>query len=293
LFYAVFNTIAPVVVCALVGYIWAKRVGGYEIAFVTRIVTLIGMPALVFETLIKVDLTAEALLKLGASALVSTGLFALISVIVLRAAKLEVRTYLPSLTFANTGNMGLSLCLLAFGAPGLAMAIGYFTVNAILVFGLGPSIAAGRFDLRAVMRMPLVWATAAAIVVMAADIELPAWAMSSLNMLGSFAIPLMLITLGVSLADLKIQGMGLSVSLALLRLGMGFGVGLGVAELFGFEGMARGVVIIECAMPAAVFNFMFAKMYETRPAEVAGVIMVSTLLSFLTLPALMWFVMGG
>jgi predicted permease len=293
LFYAVFNTIAPVVVCALVGYIWARRVGGYEIAFVTRIVTLIGMPALVFETLIKVDLTAEALLKLGASALVSTGLFALISFVVLRAAKLEVRTYLPSLTFANTGNMGLSLCLLAFGAPGLAMAIGYFTVNAILVFGLGPSIAAGRFDIRAVMRMPLVWATALAIVVMAADIELPAWTMSSLNMLGSFAIPLMLITLGVSLADLKVQGMGLSISLAVLRLGMGFGVGLGVAELFGFEGMARGVVIIECAMPAAVFNFMFAKMYETRPAEVAGVIMVSTLLSFLTLPALMWFVMGG
>ena len=90
MFYAVFNTIAPVVVCALVGYIWARRVGGYEIAFVTRIVTLIGMPALVFETLIKVDLTAEALLKLGASALVSTGLFALISVIVLRAAKLDV-----------------------------------------------------------------------------------------------------------------------------------------------------------------------------------------------------------
>jgi len=293
LFYAVFNTIAPVVVCALVGYIWAKRVGGYEIAFVTRIVTLIGMPALVFETLIKVDLSAEVLFKLGASALVSTGIFALISVIVLRAAKLDVRTYLPSLTFANTGNMGLSLCLLAFGAPGLALAIGYFTVNAILVFGLGPSIAAGRFDLRAVVRMPLVWATLAAIVVMVADIELPDWTMSSLNMLGSFAIPLMLITLGVSLADLKIQGLGLSLSLALLRLGMGFGVGLGVAELFGFEGMARGVVIIECAMPAAVFNFMFAKMYETRPAEVAGVIMVSTLLSFLTLPALMWFVMGG
>ncbi len=290
---AIFNTISPVIVCALVGYIWARRGGRYETAFVTRLVTLIAFPCLVFETLIKVDLDGRVLLLMGASALVSTAIFAVIAASILRAGNLDIRTYLPSLTFANTGNMGLSLCLLAFGPAGLALGIGYFTVNAILVFVFGPAIASGNIHLRAVLKLPLVWATLAAIVVMATGAELPAWMMRSLDMLGSFAIPLMLITLGVSLADLKIEGLGRSLALSLVRLGMGFAVGWGVAELFGFEGIARGVVIIECAMPAAVFNFMFAEMYETRPAEVAGVIMVSTLLSFLTLPALLWFVMGG
>jgi predicted permease len=45
-------------------------------------------------------------------------------------------------------------------------------------------------------------------------------------------------------------------------------------------------------MPVAVFNYVHAEMYKTRPAEVAGLVMVSTVLSFITLPALMWFVMG-
>jgi hypothetical protein len=72
---------------------------------------------------------------------------------------------------------------------------------------------------------------------------------------------------------------------------MGFAVGVTLASLMGLEGTARGVLIIECAMPVAVFNFLYASIYDNRPAEVAGVIVVSTALSFLTLPALLWYVL--
>ena len=86
-------------------------------------------------------------------------------------------------------------------------------------------------------------------------------------------------------------GIRRSVGLSVLRLGMGFAVGVALAALLGLEGTARGVLIIECPMPVAVFNFLYASIYNNRPSEVAGVIVVSTGISFLTLPALLWYVL--
>ena len=72
---------------------------------------------------------------------------------------------------------------------------------------------------------------------------------------------------------------------------MGFGVGWGTAALFGLEGAMRGIIIIESTMPVAALNYLYAQMYDARPADVAGVIVVSTVISFATLPALLWFVL--
>ena len=74
---------------------------------------------------------------------------------------------------------------------------------------------------------------------------------------------------------------------------MGFGVGLALASLFGLEGTARGVLILDCAMPAAVFNYMMAERYGRSPSEVASVVVLSTLLSFATLPALIGWLIGS
>jgi predicted permease len=67
---------------------------------------------------------------------------------------------------------------------------------------------------------------------------------------------------------------------------MGASVGAAVGWLLGFEGVAFGVMVLDCAMPVAVFNYMFASRYDRSPSEVASVIVLSTLLSFVTLPIL-------
>ena len=95
---------------------------------------------------------------------------------------------------------------------------------------------------------------------MITDAEIPVWVIRSLHLLGAPAISLMLITMGVSLANLKVEALGRSFWLSVIRLGLGFAVGWSFAELMGFEGTARGVLIIECTMPAAIFNYMFAEM---------------------------------
>ena len=287
----IFTVIAPVFFCAAIGLVWAKRGVAYETIFITRLVTNVGFPCLVFAALVETEVDWTVFGLMASAAVVSTLAFALIGGVALRLAGLELRVFLPAMTFANTGNMGLSLCLLAFGEDGLALAIPYFTVTAVLGFTLGPAIASRSANLGAPFKMPLIWATLAALAALAAGLTMPPWLTKSLNLIGGFAIPLMLITLGVSLAQLQMTGMARSLALAVLRLSMGFAVGVAFAYLFGLEGPARGVLIIECAMPVAVFNFLYASIYNTRPAEVAGVIVVSTAISFLTLPALLWYVL--
>ena len=44
-------------------------------------------------------------------------------------------------------------------------------------------------------------------------------------------------------------------------------------------------------MPLAVFNFLLAARYDRHPDDIAGAILVSTVLSFLTMPALILFVL--
>ena len=119
----------------------------------------------------------------------------------------------------------------------------------------------------------------------------PAPIVNTTRILSGLTVPLMLITLGVSLAGLGVKKLPQAVLLSVMRLGVGFLVGWGTAELFGFEGVARGVLILQCAMPVAVFNFLFAERYNNQPEEVAGMVVISTVLSFATLPFLLAFVM--
>jgi predicted permease len=137
----------------------------------------------------------------------------------------------------------------------------------------------------------LIYAVGLAVAVLASGATVPGWIWNTTEILGGFAIPLMLVTLGASLAELRVSKIGRGVALACCRLGIGFGVGVGIAALLDFSGVARGVLVLQCAMPAAVFNYLFAQRYSRAPEEVAGIVVISTLLAFALLPPLLGFLL--
>jgi len=228
---------------------------------------------------------------MAAASLIAFAGFALIGVVALRLARLPLRSFLPALVFPNAGNMGLPLCLFAFGEAGLALAIVFFVVSATLNFSLGASVAAGSFEIGRLLRMPLIYAVATSLVVLAAGIPVPSWAANGLELIGGLTIPLMLIALGVSLARLKTVALARSLALALVRLVGGLVVGLAVGWALDLSPVARGVLAVQSAMPVAVFNYLFAELYRREPVEVAGMIVVSTVISFVTLPLLLLLVL--
>lgn len=287
----IFTIVAPVFICALVGFVWVKRGYGFDTEFVTKLVTNVGTPCLVFSTLIKVTIEPAAFGQMAAAALITLAVFLALSWAILKMLGLDRRAFLPALAFANVGNMGLPLCLFAFGQEGLALAITYFAIFVTVLFTVGVGIAAGASRAADLARMPILYAVAASLAVLFGGVAVPGWIYETANLLGGLTIPLMLIALGVSLAGLKITSLPRSFGLAALRLGMGFAVGWATATALGMEGAARGVLILQSSMPVAVYVYLFAARYNHHPEEVAGMVIISTVLSFATLPALLWFVL--
>jgi len=286
-----FSIIAPVFICAGIGFAWEKFGPRYDVELVTNLVTTIGAPCLVFHTLANLEVDGSAFVTIVGAAVTALAVFAVLGALILKLARLPQRSFLPALMFPNVGNVGVPLNYLAFGDLGLALAIGVFTVYVVGQFTVGVAIASGTVSLKALARLPLLYALAAALVFMITGTAPPKWIDGTTELLGGLTIPLMLITLGISLARLKVASVPRSLGLSMLRLVMGFAVGVGLTWALGLEGVARGVFIVEMSMPVAVFNYLFAQRYKTAPEEVAGMVLMSTALSFASLPLLLWFVL--
>ena len=287
----IFAIVAPVLLGAALGFAWARFGPHFNTELLTSLVLVIGTPCLIFSTLTRFAVDLEAVGEMALSTLVSLAVICVVGGGLLLVTRQPVRTFLPSLLFPNAGNMGLPLCLFAFGDQGLALGIAFFTVTSLGNFTLGVWLASGEVSLWRLFQTPLIWAAAAGIIFLSLGVKPPLWLANTTKMIGDFTIPAILIALGVALAQMKVENLGRAVWVGVLRLALGLAIGLTLAELFQFEDVARGVIILQCTMPVAVYNYLFAQRYENQPSEVAGAVVISTALSFLTLPFLIAFVL--
>ena len=289
--YNIFAIISPVFVCALIGYTWVKSGHPFETPFVSRIVMNVGAPCLIYSTFMDIELERDAFIAMASAAFITMVIFGIVGFIVLKIFNWDQRAFLPGQIFPNVGNMGLPLCLLAFGDEGLALGLTYFTVNIVFGFTVGIAVSSGAMSFKELARNPMFWTVILTVSLVFAGVESPEWIYNTTDLLGGLTIPLMLIALGVSLAQFKITSLQRSLTLAVMRIGLGFAVGIGVAMLLGLEGAARGILIMQCSMPVAVFAYLFAIRYDRQPEEVAATVVISTLMSFALLPALLWYVL--
>ena len=284
LFWILIDVVAPVFVLALIGYVWAKRGDSYEASFVSLLVNNLATPALVLDSLLSSKLNPTTLGQMALGAALCMGTSMALGWLFVQVQGLRVSTYLPVLVWSNGGNMGLPLMLFAFGEPGLALAIAWFSFSAITNYTLGHAIAAGGLSLKDLVTMPMMWALAVVSIFMISGIQPPNMMMRSAHLLAGVSVPLMLLSLGHSLAKLQVNSLWRSILFACARMCGGFVIGWVIAMLLGFEGTERGVLIIQSSMPSAVMNYIFASRYSEEAEHVAGIVVVSTFLSVFLLP---------
>ncbi|MGB1091928.1 MAG: AEC family transporter, partial [Oceanobacter sp.] len=265
----------------------------FDAEFVSRLVLNIGAPCLMLSTLSSVELDFEAFKRTALACVLISLAMAAAGYLVPRMMGRDVKAYMPSFVFLNSGNIGLPVCMLAYGDEGLALALSFFMVLSLAHFPVGTLLAGGKDagGLTGVAKMPIFYAVGLAIVMLWQGWSLPAPVANSVSIIGGFSIPLMLIALGVSLQRLKIREMSDALIFSLWRLGGGFAVGWLISELLGMEGIEQGVVILQSSMPVAVFNYLFAERYQRAPEAVAGMVVMSTLLSFGTIPLTLWWLL--
>jgi len=285
------GVLLPVFALATVGYGWRRLGFPFEREFVTRLIMNVSGPCLVVDSLARLTLPMEVFLRMAAGAVTMFVVTVAVSWFALRLAGLSIRSFLPALAIGNTGNLGLPLCLFAFGQEGLGLAVAVYVTNSVGQFTLTPMLQSQESPLKTLATTPVVYGALIGTAVLFSDATLPEWVMTTIGLLGSLMIPLMLLALGNTLGGLHAKRLPFATAWGVVRLLLGFGVAYAVSVLFGIEGIAQGVLVLQGAMPAAIFNYLFAARYGRHPDEVAGIVLMSTLASALTLPLLVTFVL--
>ena len=286
------SIVLPVFGCALVGFIWKRAKPELDEETISELTVYIGSPCLIFHALVTAESSPEALSSMGLYALIGISSTIVLAAIFLRAARYEASSFLGPLSFGNTGNLGIPICFFAFGDEGKALGIAYFGVSFLMNSVVGELFFSGSFSLRRVLRSPLVYAALLSVLVIGLDLEVPTTVLRTTELLGGLAIPLMLIALGASLARLAGVKMRKSALLAATRFVLGLIPALAILAIFDLDQRASGVLLLQSTTPVGVFNYVLARHYAREPDQVAGLIFASTLLSIVSIPLMLIFLLG-
>ncbi len=282
-----FAVLAPVIIVSGIGYAWARSGQAYPTEFIARLVLTIGTPSLVLATLSRTDLDPDAFTGMALGCVLVTACMGLFGVLFSRLFRQQWKVLVPAFLFPNTGNMGLPISLYAFGEHGLALAVAFFLTLSIMQFSVGIALSGNAASIKDLLRNPIMVSLLLALPMIFMDLQLPRWLANTVGLLGGMTIPLMLLTLGVSLASIRLHHLGSGLVLGALRIVLGAGVGWGIGAAMGLEPLTHAVLVVQSAMPVAVFNYLFAVRANRSPEQVASLVMCSTLLAIGWLPLIL------
>ncbi|GLS27678.1 AEC family transporter [Marinibactrum halimedae] len=284
-----FSILAPPFLCMVIGMAWVKGGSAFETEFVTKLVMWVGAPCLVVYVIGRSEVANQEILLVSAVALFVILFTGILGYITLRALRLDIATYLPPVLFSNNGYLGVPVALYAFGESGLALSLGFFIVFLVLQNSVGILFynygnQALSKNLTFVFRQPVFYGVLIGMGILQMGWEWPQWTGRSLQLLSGITIPLMMLTLGVSLIALKPSSVWIGLLVTLLRIGGGF---LGAWLITGWmdlNPLLKAVCLVQASMPVAVFNYLYSLKFGQDHTAVAGTVVVSTLTSIITLP---------
>lgn len=278
---------------AFFGYLLKRRFD-LHVGTLSSVVFNILSPCLVFSSLANSQLPAGELIDLVGFSILNIVAMGVLAFIVARLIKLErtdMATLLIVAMFVNGGNYGLTLLQLRYGEVGLSHGVVYYITSTVMVYTVGVLVASmgkasWRVTIKRMGRLPAVYAALLAIIVYSFNIPIPAPIMSGITITGNGAIPVMLLVLGMQMADMRPDDGARYIWPAIgLRLLVGPAVGVLIAALIGLQGIGRASMIIESAMPTAVINLILASEFGLPTTNVARIVVLSTLISPLTIAA--------
>lgn len=293
LFTVITQNILPIFIVAAFGYglqRWQRLDGR---AF-SRVVLNIFSPCLAFSTLVNSQLASEEMAHIvlfTAVTILCMGGIGLLAARLLRLPRRETAALLILIMFVNGGNYGMTLNQLRFGDEGLARAVVYYLTSSIMVYTVGIFIAStGKLSMRQAARQlfgfPAVYAAVAAVMVYHWQIPVPVPIMRAIEIAGAGAIPMLLVVLGMQMADLHGRpSLRLAIPAISLRLLVGPLIAVLVAGVIGLEGLSRSVSIIEASMPPAILVIVLATEFDLVPPAVSSVVVLATLISPFTIAA--------
>ncbi len=292
LYLKLFEVLFPVFFVVGIGYYLGQKNPKIDTTFITNFAAKIGTPAMIIYALNPVNISFDIFLNYFWYYLIAIFGFIISGVLVLFLQNTkDIIRELPPLAMPNTGNMGLPICLFAYGSQGLGVSAAISALIILCHFTLGVFLAARKFSFDIIFKSPPFYAIIISVFLLFFDIELPGFVENTTFLLMYATIFLILMSLGIALTRLKVFSINKAIISSICRVILGPIIGYLLILYFKLEGFAAGVLLIQCSMPSAVLNYLVASIYSPKKIvdSVASTIVVSTLMSFITIPIVVFF----
>ena len=279
----VLGIILPVFSIIALGWLYGRRAKP-DMGWVNRISMNVLAPALIFSALASKDFDVEAnklLMLASVGVVLGSGLLAWPFARLLHA---DYRTFIPPMMFNNCGNMGLPLAVLAYGQAGFSAMVALFTISNLLQFTLGVWMIDHHARFGSLLRNPMVWATFLGFGFALVHPPMPEWASVGIKMVGDALIPMMLLSLGVRLYEVRWSDWKLGLVGGLVCPLTGIAIAALLAPLLALDPLQSGLLLIFGSLPPAVLNFMVAEQFNQEPAKVASIVLIGNVLSIVFVP---------
>ena len=287
-----FEVLFPVFFVVGIGYYLGKKNPKIDTTFITNFAANVGTPAMIIYALNPINISFDIFKDYFWYYLIAIIGFSFIGIIFLFIQNTkDIIRELPPFVMPNTGNMGLPICLFAYGSQGLGVSAAISALIILCHFTLGVFLAARKFSIDVIIKSPPFYAIIIAVIVLYYEFKLPTFVENTTFLLMYATIFLILMSLGIALTRLKVFSINKAIFSSIGRVILGPLIGYLLILYFKLDGFAAGVLLIQCSMPSAILNYLVGSIYSPKKIvdSVASMIVVSTLMSFITIPLVVFF----
>lgn len=288
--------VLPVGLIILIGFIVGHTIP-LQRSTLSQLVLYVLSPALVVDSLYHTELSFNSSSRLLIGFVLTTiAIYILVGAInrLLKLSSPLSRAITAIVMFPNNGNMGLPVATFALGAAGLDRAIVYMLGSSFVMFCFGPAMIRGQGiiqGLKLTLRLPLLWAILFGLSLRLSSFSVPWKLDQGVQQLGAAAIPVALILLGIQLSATSFQPGVREIILAIARLLIAPMIAYLIGILLQLEILSLQVLVLQSAMPTAVNSLVIVSEFGGDQDLVAKAIITSTLMSFITLPIVLSFLL--
>lgn len=298
-----FIILFPIFCIFIVGFI-AQKTLKFDIANLSKMSLYVLSPFLAFKTFYTHQLNLDYLYYIIYIFALCITLIIIVSIwsLIMKYNTKERCAMILSSCFMNNGNYGTPVILVFFGSLGFDLAVIMMVLQQFVMSTLGiyyaakgssyQDVVSQKEVLLKVVRMPVAYGAFLGIIFQLCHISLSTSIFTSISMIGDSSIVIIMIILGMQLARLQITQLDYpKIAFALLnKMVLAPLVALAIVYFMPIDYTYKQILIVLAAMPTAANTTLLSVQFDTKPELVSSATFISTILSLVTLPIILWLV---